>query len=142
MITINLLKHLASHHLNQQAITLTYMINELSQFIILTEATLIYPRNLNQNNEEFELYIFDERGQIFKVTYQAEVTKIETYYKNQIKNIIYESGLDRTHLEIEFLTGMKINFTPDLDTVAIHRKELNLQLKRIYKALLDSTIFE
>ncbi|HAX73223.1 MAG TPA: hypothetical protein DCY20_06840, partial [Firmicutes bacterium] len=121
MLTIQKLKEISFRYLDQQAIEITYMLNEVSQLIVLTESTIIYPKNLYHNKEQLELYIFYEQGQILKVTHVQEVTKIETMFKHQLTNITYESGLETGMLELSFVDGRVIKLTPHVETNHIYR---------------------
>lgn len=110
---------------NPQVQALRYMTDEINKVIDTTRIKVVYPKNLFIENKQIELYLFDDREHIFKVTHENNEVCIFLYFLKDIihiKNSVNFGNKSRT-LTIEFSNGeiFEFNNTSDTNSHYMHR---------------------
>lgn len=101
------------------------MTDEINKVIDTTRIKVVYPKNLFIDNKQIEIYLFDDKEHILKITYENKEVSIRLYFLKDItrlKNSVNYEKESRS-LTIEFSNGeiFEFNSTSDTNSYHMHR---------------------
>jgi hypothetical protein len=102
---------------------------------------VIYPKNLFLNDKQVELFLFTDKKQIIKVTYEKGEVHTDLYFSKNLSMYINISDYCRS-LNIRFIDGDEIEFNSKNDTDHANTGSFNDLIVAIWKVLLsgDKTV--
>lgn len=103
---------------NLQARPLKFMLEEISKVIDISDIKIVYPKNLFIDDKQVELYLFNEKRQIMKVTYEDKEINTILYFLKDIvclENKVNAEKRSRSLL-IKFSNSEMIEFNNKNDT--------------------------
>lgn len=124
-----------------QAKPLYFMLKEVNELFDPNSIKVIYPKNLFLNDKQVELFLFTDKKQIIKVTYEKGEVHTDLYFSKNLSMYINISDYCRS-LNIRFIDGDEIEFNSKNDTDHANTGSFNDLIVAIWKVLLsgDKTV--
>lgn len=125
---------------NPQARPMKYMLEEIGKVIDTSGIKVIYPKNLFVDDKQVEIYLFDDKRQIMKLTYESGEVHTCLYFSKDIVNISSKinCGNNSRSLLIKFSNDEVIEFNSVNDTNAYQTYLLDELIIGIWKLFLTS----
>lgn len=123
-----------------QARPMKFMLEEIGKVIDISGIKVIYPKNLFVDDKQIEIYLFDDKRQIMKVTYEGGVVYTCLYFSKDIVNISSKINCDNNSrsLAVKFSNGEVIEVNSVNDTNAYHIYRFDELIIGIWKLFLTS----
>lgn len=140
MMTINQLREFSLRYLDEQALSLIYILRELERVVPLDEQLVIYPKNIYLKNQIIELYVFTPNNYLILATHKNNETLIKMIPVTSINEIDYKISSEERLLSLRLNDGGHFVFSPKVDTASSFRETFNEQLVIICRYFHQNSI--
>lgn len=127
---------------SSQARSLRFVLEEINKVIDVNEIKVIYPMNLFIDDKQIEIYLFNDKRNIMKVTYENKELNAYLYFFKDIVNFKSKINCENKSrsLSIDFSNGEKIEFNSINDTNSYYTNEFDELIIGIWKLFITNKI--
>lgn len=123
-----------------QARPMKIMLEEIGKIIDISGIKVVYPKNLFVDDKHVEIYLFNDKRQIMKVTYESGEVYTYLYFSKDIANIRSKINCDNNSrsLVVKFSNGEVIALNSIDDTNTYYTNRFDELIISIWKLFLTS----